>query len=61
MKKLQLSLAILLSAIFIQISCTLSNKSGVSEKFGLSADTLDLATKKCRDISIMKSWPESQL
>jgi CubicO group peptidase (beta-lactamase class C family) len=43
MKKLQLSLAILLSVILIQISCTQSNKSGVSEKAGLSGDSLNVA------------------
>ena len=49
MKKLQLSLAILLSVILIQISCTQSNKSGVSEKAGLSGDTLELATKSMQE------------
>lgn len=39
-------LAVLLSVILIQTSCTLSNKTGVFEKVGLSGDTLQLASKK---------------
>jgi hypothetical protein len=46
MKKLQLSIAILLSVIFIQFSCNQPNKSGVLDKVGLSADSLRIATEE---------------
>lgn len=46
MKKLQLSIAILLSIIFIQFSCTQPNKSGVLDEVGLSADSLRVATEE---------------
>src|SRR5665811_99616 len=46
MKKSQLLLAVLLSVILIQTSCTQSNKTGFFEKVGLSGDTLQLASEK---------------
>jgi len=49
MKKLQLTFAILLSVILIQISCTQSTKSVVTEKSGLSGDTLEIATQKMQE------------
>jgi hypothetical protein len=60
MKKLFLLITGFLFIALFQFSCTQTPKYSLAEKVGLSGDTLELATKKCRNISIMVSWPVSQ-
>jgi CubicO group peptidase (beta-lactamase class C family) len=53
MKKLQLTLVILVSVILIQVSCTTTNKPGFNDNAGLSIDSLNVA------VNLMQQYVDS--